>query len=329
MALFFSCEHSSIMPAPQTFFAGNAMTIDYRIIIGADLTNDQEQQVEQAITNVFKEVNAIYNKWNPDSEISKLNGLSSYQTVVLSHQLHSFLNNVSTIVTLTDGLFDPTIESLQQLWINKLQLGLKPTTEEIAALAAAIGWQKIHFENGLFYKEHEATSLDLGGIAKGYCVDLLTERLQKLGFSNIYVEWGGEIRTTGRHPSGRTWAVLIRSPTSNDPFHTNTRLDLQDQAVATSGDYLQNWTIEEKGQKETYFHIIHPHMNHPLKITATSVASATIAAPTCMLADGLATAALMFPSAAECETWLRSVQTQMPEIDFWLISRKEIGSQEE
>lgn len=322
--LLVSCESTPTTPSQQTFFVGNAMTIDYRIIIGTDLTLKQEKQAEKVIEEVFTEVNNIYNKWNPLSEVSKLNALTCCQTVPLSEQLHSFLHQAAAIVSRSGGLFDPTIEPVQQLWKEKLQQGLQPTAEEIAALAPAIGWNKIHFDNGLFHKDHDATSLDLGGIAKGYCVDLLVESLNKLGFNDVYVEWGGEIRTIGKHPRGRPWAVLIRSLADNDPVHALAHLDLHDQAVATSGDYLQNWTVEAENQRITYFHIIHPHLHHPLKMTNTSVASATVVAPTCMLADGIATAALMFPSLEESEAWLKDVKEQIPSISFWLASREHL-----
>lgn len=298
------------------------MTIYYRIILADDLTPRQQQQTEQAIKGVFAEVDAIYNKWNPHSEVSKLNALTCRQTVSLSEELYTFLANVNTIVTLTGGLFDPTIEPMQQLWKEKLQQGLTPTAEEIAMVAPAIGWHKIHFEHGLFHKDHDAASLDLGGIAKGYCVDLLVERLNKLGFHDVYVEWGGEIRTTGKHPSGRAWAVFIRNLENSDPTQAIARLDLCDQAVATSGDYLQNWSVEENRRKTTYFHIIHPILHQPMKITGTSVASATVVAPSCMLADGLATAALMFPSIEESEAWLKTVQKFKPEIKYRLVTRE-------
>jgi thiamine biosynthesis lipoprotein ApbE len=42
-----------------------------------------------------------------------------------------------------------------------------------------------------FWKDCSDTSIDLEGIAKGYCFDKLVENLKEQGFANTYVEWGG------------------------------------------------------------------------------------------------------------------------------------------
>jgi len=46
-------------------------------------------------------------------------------------------------------------------------------------------------------KEYGGTVLDFGGVAKGWVVDNIIQRLNGAGFNDVYVDWGGDIRATG------------------------------------------------------------------------------------------------------------------------------------
>lgn len=318
---FASCSKKS--SEEPILFSGNEMTIDYRILIGHSLNTSDKQHVLEIIRDTFDEVNLVYNKWNPESELSRLNRLEEGIQVPISQELEKLLFLTDQIVTLTEGRFDPTIEPLQALWKKYLNQGKVPPLNEIRLIERAIGWNKIHFGQGYFYKDTSATSLDLGGIAKGYCIDLLTERLNQKGFKNVYVEWGGEIRATGEHPSKRPWTVFISHLGNPDPQKAIAILSLHDQAIATSGDYLQNWIVEnEEGEKISYYHIIDPRTFYPLKMAAQKIASASIVASTCAFADGLATAAMMFPSVSLAQDWLNQLKGRYPDIAFWIIARE-------
>lgn len=312
-----SCQPNSELPPSTTSFTGNAMTIDYRITIGSGLPPQKKIEIEQIIATAFSEVDSIYNKWNPDSELAKINHAPARVAIPLSPQLESFLKQTDQIVTLTEGRFDPTIEPMQQLWKNKLEKGGLPTQSEIAALAPAIGWKNIHFGNGTISKDYETTMLDLGGIAKGYAVDILTERLNEGGFSNVYVEWGGEIRATGHHPERRPWNIFISRLEDPDAAQAIALVNLRNQAIATSGDYYQYWTVGDR----RYFHIIDPHLHTPLIASKDSIASASVLADTCAFADGLATAAMTFSSVDAAQAWATSIQDRYPSVTFWIVSR--------
>jgi thiamine biosynthesis lipoprotein len=306
--------------SPPSLFTGNEMTIDYRILVGEPLAQEQKLAVQKILQRSFAHINAVYNKWNPDSEISRLNRLQAGVIAPLSKELAAFLEFTQQIVELSEGRFDPTIEPLQQLWKQKLGLGQIPTEREIALLIPAIGWHRLHFDHRLFYKDHDLTSLDLGGIAKGHCVDLIVEALNQAGYENVYVEWGGEIRTSGKHPEQRPWRVFISNLGDNQPDNALAYVDLANQAIATSGDYLQQW----KGPNQTtYFHIFNPSTYRPLISTEASIASASVLASSCALADGLATVAMLFPSVEQAQVWLESVNERFPEVRFWLTSRSD------
>jgi thiamine biosynthesis lipoprotein len=214
---------------------GIAMTIPYHIIVEDGKSN--EENAKNIVIHTFEEVDSVFNKWNPESEISLLNQWSTSKPFKCSPELFSMLTQCERFFTVTQGRFDPTVEPLEQLWKTALDNGVLPQQEDIDALRPALGWERIHLHNGTVIKEHPKTALDFGGVAKGHAVDLLVERLAKAGFTSVYVEWGGEIRTQGSHPDGRPWRVGIRHPHKENTVLQV--LEVEDVALATSGDYHQ------------------------------------------------------------------------------------------
>ena len=116
-------------------------------------------------------------------------------------------------------------------------------------------------------------TLDLGAVAKGLAVDAAARELEP--FEHFAIDAGGDLYLGGLNPNAEPWTVGIRHPRRDrEVVHT---LRVSNQAVCTSGDY-------ERGH-----HIQDPRTGKP----AHSVASATVIAPSAMLADALATAAFV------------------------------------
>lgn len=320
-ALNYGMNVLMISPSTQpSTFDGNAMTIDYHIVVNS--TNGDQKLIKELITDTFNEIDQIYNKWNPDSEISRINRSRAYEVISISPELEHFLHLTNTMVEMSGGRFDPSIEPLLQIWKDHLEIGKVPSTTEIEAILPAVGWSHLHFAEGKIFKEHDKTSLDFGGIAKGYCVDLLIERIVEAGFDHVLVEWGGEIRAHGRYSEERPWKVFVSGIDDMDPQHAFAQINLENQSVATSGDYIQKWSVLQNDKEIVYFHIIDPRTAKPLESTQSSVASATVVAPTCLLADVLAKSAMMHPSLLEARAWADEMSKRYPNIKFWLFSRE-------
>lgn len=304
-------------------FEGSAMTMHYKIIVGKDLDVAQKKCIQNIIQETFAEIDSIYNKWNPESEIFKINRLKKNSVFPISNKLQNFLEKTEKLVTLSNGLFDPTIEPVQQLWKEALKNNEIPSHEFIEMRMQAVGFDKIHYGNGFIYKDHDDTSLDLGGIAKGYAVDLLVERLNDSGFSSLFVEWGGEIKALGKHPDNRPWHIFISHFKNISRESAIAHLDLKDEAIATSGDYLQNWTVGSD-EKTTYFHIVHPKTGSLLKIDSKSIASASVVAKNCFVADAMATTLMLFGNEKDAIAWIEKLkmnEDQYKEIKFWIVAR--------
>jgi thiamine biosynthesis lipoprotein len=172
----------------------------------------------------------------------------------------------------TDGAFDPTLGS---------RLAARGYSRHYVTRAecSAPGDVEASFRDVVLDEDARTIlltrplTLDLGAVAKGLAVDTAARELQP--YRDFCIDAGGDIFCGGNNPSGRPWSVGIRHPRDRDAIID--RLQVSDCAVCTSGDY-------ERGA-----HIIDPRDDG----AAPSLASATVVAPSAMLADALATAAFV------------------------------------
>jgi thiamine biosynthesis lipoprotein len=75
--------------------------------------------------------------------------------------------------------------------------------------------------------------IDLGGIAKGYCVDRAVAELRRAGVESGLVNAGGDLRAFG----ARAFPLHLRHP--HDPGRLLSWGELRDAALATSATYLR------------------------------------------------------------------------------------------
>ena len=110
--------------------------------------------------------------------------------------------------------------------------------------------------------------------------------LKSDGIDDFIVEIGGEVFAAGVRPGWRkSGGSALTCPDKQASLQDlYSVVQLSDLAMATSGDY-RNF-IEQDGV--VYSHIIDPRTGYPG--SEWNVASVTIIAPDCTLADGLATA---------------------------------------
>ena len=106
--------------------------------------------------------------------------------------------------------------------------------------------------------------------------------LEQQGIINYLVEIGGEMRLRGTKPDNKPWKIAIEKPVTTERA-VQRILAPGDMGVATSGDY-RNY-FEEDGVR--YSHLLDPRTGKPITNRTVSV---TVLHPSCMTADGYATA---------------------------------------
>jgi len=229
-------------------------------------------------------VDATMSTHRPDSELSHFNGHRAASGFALSRDTFAVFALGERVSAMTGGAFDITVGPVVDAW------GFGPRREfrvvgpaEVDALERSVGWTMLALDAAArtATKARPEARADLSGIAKGYAVDQAARALDALGIERYMIEAGGEVRARGVNGEGRPWQIGIEQPDAN-PRRARHVVPLAGRSLATSGDY--RIFFERDGTR--YCHEIDPATGRPI---ANGVASVSVAADACALADALAT----------------------------------------
>ncbi|MEA2077992.1 MAG: FAD:protein FMN transferase [Candidatus Marinimicrobia bacterium] len=283
MIMNISCTQESLLT-----FQGSTMGTWYTIKVSGVEGEHDKKRVQLAINTALTKIDNSLNIYNSESEISRFNDYNESGAFPVSNEFMMVTQTAEKIYEKSNGAFDPTVKKLVGLWgFGDTGIKRKPDISELSSALEHIGMYKLRLlENGILKKDPKV-NLDYSAIAKGFGVDLVMEEIVLLGYENVLIEIGGEIRAKGKR-NGKPWRIGIAVPDENNIGNQQSAevITLNDLACATSGDYQQ--FFEEKGERFT--HLINPKTGYPIKHDITSV---TVVAETCMLADAAATAAIV------------------------------------
>lgn len=246
--------------------------------------------LHDSIRAVMKQVEQSLSPFAENSLVSRVN---RGEEAVADTLLIRILSESQRICRLSDGAFDPTVSPLVNLWGFGYRPGdPEPSQEKIDSLLTLVGIGECSVSPEYkVLKKHPATEFNFSAITTGYGCDLVGEMLARNGATDYMVEIGGEIALRGHNPRGRDWHIMIDAPVESDgaPVHERLAvLPLTDCGVATSGNYRN---YRETGEGRVW-HTISPKTGRP---AITDILSATVVAPSAMLADALATACMASP----------------------------------
>ena len=240
--------------------------------------------VQTALQKAVDEVDAHMSTWKPDSDLMRLNRAPVGESVVVPADLAHVLALGMTIGRASGGAFDIGMGDAVHAW------GFGPAAADVQGIRTAMAASRrpahemLKLE-GTQVRKRGPIALDLNGIAKGYGVDSLAATLRSFGIDAALVGIDGEMRAQGLRPDGEAWTIAIEAP-DTDRRAPHAILNLQDAAVATSGDY-RHWVTVEGRQLS---HTMDPRRGAPL---LSSPASVTVIAPSCAEADAWATALMV------------------------------------
>ena len=223
-------------------------------------------------------LNLIFSDYLENSELnllSKTTGMDTFTSV--SPALWNIIKQSVEASQKCEGAFDISVGSIVKLWRKARKEKILPRKDILQKTLQSIGYQyiildSVHHSVKLLRKN---TTLDLGGIAKGYVAQVIIDFCKKQGVEKALVDAGGDLAMTGKD-----WRIGISIPNSEELMQGF--LVLQNQAVATSGNRYQ--FVEIKGKK--YSHIVNPHTG----VGLTHQRNVTVIAPDGITADWLATA---------------------------------------
>ena len=266
------------------------------------------QQAVSHLDQQLQQMHRDWHAWKGEGELMQLNrAIARGEPFMLSEQMADLLHQGQAYFLQSDGMFNPAIGQLINLWgfhSDELPSGQPPDRAHIEQLVAASpGMDDVHIEGHRLTSDNRQVQFDLGAYAKGYALTLAVESLRNDGLSNVIVNAGGDLCVSGRHGE-RPWKIGIRHPQGHGVIAS---LDLLDgECVMTSGNYERYREFE--GIR--YSHIIDPRSGYPVD----HVASATVISREGGLADAAATAM----SVAGPTQW-RRIATRMAVDEVMLV----------
>ncbi len=277
------------------------------------LASASREQGEEAIAAAFREIREVdmrMSRFRAGSDIGRLNFASGAWRAVNPHTAE-VLEASLRVFRASDGYFDPCLERLVSRWgfhdrvYPAYPPGQAPPAFPSRKFGGSLQGRPASGESREYRLTNRETGVDLGGIAKGHAIDRAIERLREKGIVQALVNVGDDLRALGGHPQGGPWKIGVRHP--RRPGELLEIIDLQEGALATSGDY-ENYFIRD-GRR--YPHLLDPHTGLP----ADYHQSLTVKAPTAMEADALASAGFAAPITRSTRLLQRLVEGRWFSVD--------------
>ena len=244
--------------------------------------------IEEAFA-AFAEVDRLMSNYRDDSELALLNRRAAIEVVGISEPMFAVLDAARRVSSASNGAFDITVGPLVRLWGFHDKTPHVPTAAELATVRPLVDYRNVLLDAGhrTAHFTRPGIEIDLGGIAKGFAVEVAADVLRRRGLSG-FIDAGGNQYLLGTPPGKRTWTVGIKNP--DIPGRVIGVVETGETSVSTSADSY-NFLVAN-GRK--YGHILDPRTLAP----ATEALSVTILSRDATLADAMSKAAfLLGPNA--------------------------------
>jgi thiamine biosynthesis lipoprotein len=267
---------------------GVAQGTTYHIKFVMPAKNIDPQKLQAELDRYLAEIDREMSTYRPDSEISAFNRAPAHEWYAVSKPLVEVVLAAREVSEKSFGAEDITVNPLVRLWHvggqpagkEKRSAFVPPADGEIEAARKHVGYKRLDARHDppALRKQLDGVEIDLSSICSGYTIDHLSEILMASGVTDYMVELGGECRGGGSREDGTPWRVAVERPIVAEQ-RLETAVPLVNAALATAGGNQHFWEYQGK----RYSHIIDPSTGRPIE---HALASVTVAADTCLTADG-------------------------------------------
>lgn len=225
----------------------------------------------------------IFSKTLKGSEVYKLNHRSSdQQTVTVSDDVKALISEAQIYSERSNGGFDVTIEPLSSLWNFTAESPVIPSEKDIKEAVLKVNYKNLKLEgNDLTFLSPD-TTIDFGGVAKGYIADRLKDYLLEQGVKSAIINLGGNVLCVGEKPDGTPFKIGLQKPFA-DRSETIETLNIKDMSVVSSGVYERHFIKDGVN----YHHLLNPRDGYPFQ---NGLISVTILSDISADGDGMTTA---------------------------------------
>ena len=283
-----------------------AMAANAEMVVAVDLSQeDAEDRYTQFYTAVGKALTDIDNALSSTiktSDIYYFNEKGAGAEIEISEIAYTVLSTALKVYKMTDGYYNPALYYNIQAYgfggaadypHNAAQL---PKDEDIAnytELAQSFGDISLREQGGKYYVKKPAKTvqvdgetlslkLDLGGIGKGYAVDVIEELFKDFGYEYGYFNFAQSSMLVKSHITEGTFNIYLSGARSlaRDPYMM---VKVRNEKISSSGDDEKYYVLD--GTR--YCHIIDPTTGKPVQ---TGIMSATVIGGSAAEDDALTTA---------------------------------------
>ncbi|MBB3070761.1 thiamine biosynthesis lipoprotein [Paenibacillus baekrokdamisoli] len=239
--------------------------------------DDAESAIDRAF-EAFRKVEHACSRFSLDSEL--MEACRRIKTPVqISPFLFEPLKFGLEVAKWTNGIFDPTVgKAMEDLGFNQHYLTgklIQSSSSESATYRDII----LNEQDRTLYLRKPLV-IDLGGVAKGFAIDLASQELKE--FEGFVINAGGDLYAGGLDESGSKWKIGIQHPINKEQIIQ--MIEISYEAVCTSGSYERKSPINAD-----MHHIIDPNS----KQSPTEWISCSVIAPYAMMADAFSTASFL------------------------------------
>ena len=234
-----------------------------------------EDEVHRTIDAAFAEIELVHSRMSfhePDSDVSLLNREAHNRSVRVHPHTYEVLRLARDFSETSEGSFDITVAPVLVDWGF-----LPPPSSDLRADPRA-DWRDIELQDDFHVRFRRPLWIDLGGIAKGYAVDLAIGVLQARGAPAASVNAGGDIRVYGQ--SAESIVLRLSLGSSRDvPV-----IEIENGSIASSDGAPERQP--QRGAMRA------PHIDGRSRRPTGLRSFVSVVAPECVTADALTKAVL-------------------------------------
>jgi len=283
-------------------------------IYGPDEITDK---AADKVQDVFQDVQDVCNIFDPKSEVARLNATAADKPFRCTQMLWDLLQISRKAYEISDHSFDITVKPLMDVWGFYRSREMMPSEQEIKNAMKLVGLNKVIFND----KAHTVSfpvkgmAFDLGGIAKGFAVDVASDAIKSMGINSGTIDLGGNIYCLPVPPPAKSaYSIAVRNPIKKNEICG--AVEVKDQALSTSGNYERYVIIGDK----QYTHIIDAKKGIPV----ADMLAVTVITPKAVDADYLSTS--IFINGPE---FAEKIRANYPRTSFLVIRRNAENSSPE
>ncbi|NOU79835.1 FAD:protein FMN transferase [Paenibacillus sp. LMG 31459] len=262
----------------QTFYI-------YDTVVNIKVFGDTvEQKNMDDIQAMLERMDIEFSRTKENGELYAVNQAAGKEAVAVSDETLDIVKLSLKYAEEMDGLYDPTVGPLVDLWAIGEGGERVPDQAAIDKARSLTNYKDVIVDDAAKTVKlaKEGMVLDMGGIGKGYAADRIADYLKAQGLDSAMINLGGSsIIALGNKPNGSPWNIGLQDPDQSRGTQLGT-IKISDEVIDASGVYERFFM--QDGVR--YHHILDPRTGFP---SQNGLKSITIMSPNATDADALST----------------------------------------